>query len=189
MVQTFFLYLQSMKKLLPILFLVITFKVYSQKVIREEEVTDHSMHVIGNDFEGIIFRENYHQRSGDTAELRIKKFTPSQEDVYAAEVFLRDQIKDKINQGDKKYIFSNLKKYRRQYLGYLNDKGEKIVYINCFPVDLDWADKKIKNEKQVNITTWYDSLFYVFDGGKSFWQIHINITKKKIISMSVNGLA
>lgn len=176
-----------MKKLLLPLFLFFVFGCFAQKIIRTEKVTDHSIHIVGDDFEGILFNENYIENPTDSAERKIKRFTPTNDEIVLAEDVLRSERKNIKNAGDKKYIFSNLKDYWRQYIGYFNDKGEKCIYINCFPVNEEWAIQKAKKDnKTLNIARWYDSLFWVFDGGRAFWQAHINLNKKIVISMSIN---
>jgi hypothetical protein len=121
--------------------------------------------------------------------MKIKRFTPTNDDIISTESLLRAQVNNKKNKGDRKYIFANLKRYRRQYIGYFNKNGDKVIYVNCFPVDEDWADKKVKKTDGSFIPTWYNQLFQVFDGGNSFWQTNINLSKKKILGISVNGVA
>jgi len=186
----YFPYLQTMKKLILPLFLFFVSAVSAQKVIKSEKVTDHSMHIVGDDFEGIIFNDNYFQNPKDTSETKIKRFTPSSEDIFLTESILKEHAGNKQNKGDEECIFSNLKKYRRQYIGYFNDKGEKLIYVNCFPVNEDWAIQKAKEgNKILNIPRWYNSLFHVFDGGNRFWQIKLNLSTKKMFDFWVNGVA
>lgn len=175
--------------LLPLLLLFGPFA-FAQKVETTEIVTDYSTHIIGDDFEGVVFGSNYLQHPQDTAEIKIKRYTPSTEDVVLAESIIIKETLNRENTGDKKDILSNLKKYRRQYIGYFDANGKKCIYINCFPNDEDWATQKVKRgNKLLNIPKWYDSLFQVLDGGDSFWQMHINLDEKRIISMSWNGVA
>jgi hypothetical protein len=177
-----------MKKLLLPLFLFFAFGAFAQKIIRTEKVTDHSIHIIGVDFEGILFDENYVQNPTDSAERKIKRFTPSNDEILLTEEILRSEGKNIKNKGDRKYIFDNLKDYWRQYIGYFNDEGEKCIYVNCFPVKEEWAIQKAKKDnKTLTIPRWYDSLFWVFDGGRAFWQAHVNLNKKTVVSMSINA--
>ena len=105
--------------------------------------------------------ENYFQNPNDSAEVKIKRFTPSIQDILLAEKVLNTQVKSQ-KQVDAEYIFNHLSQYRRQYLGYLTKNEEKILYVNCFAVDEDWANKKIKRKADGSmIPTWYDRLFKV----------------------------
>jgi len=185
-----FPYLQLMKFTLLLYLIFIFSGASAQKIIRTEKVTDHSTHILGNDFEGIVFHDNYFQNPKDSVERKIKRFTPTTADIEATEQILHLQRKNKANKGDKDYIFRHLGGYRRQYIGYIDSTGDTMVYVNCFPKDEDWATEKAKRgNKTLDVPRWYDSLFWVFDGGKSFWQAYISLRTKKIKSMSVNGLA
>ncbi len=73
-------------------------------------------------------------------------------------------------------ILIDLQKYKRQYIVALNNNGEKLVWINCF------CEGEIDN-----ITRKYP--YVVMDGGKCYFNIMINITKKKYFNLMVNGEA
>ena len=176
-----------MKKLLFILPLLFVLKVSAQKIKNIEKLTDHSSYVKGNNFEGVIFSENYYQQSNDTAERKIKRFTPTAEDIILAEKILIKKKSDTSNKGDILSIFNNLKKYRRQYIGYFSDKGERMIYVNCFRLEKDQLSEKIK--KSAKVSDWHNTLYVVNDGGKRYWQVHINLDKKEISDISVNGVA
>jgi hypothetical protein len=179
-----------MKKLPFLLFIFFASLASAQRIIKSEEVTDHSIHIVGDEFEGIVFKENYYQRPGDTTEAKIKRYTPSNEDIILTEQLLKNQTKNKTYNGDKKYIFNNLKKYHRQYIGYFDQNGDKSIYVNCFPNDEEWALVKAKDgNKALDIPKWYNTIFWVFDGGKPFWQMRINLKTGKIESFSINGVA
>jgi len=109
-----------------------------------------------------------------------KRFTPSKEEISAAEKALKSQLKelnsDKLNQSDTPVIDKNLKKYRRQYFGYTNDKGEKILFINCF-----W--RKEKDESSL----WLKEQIRVMDGGSNYWNIKFNVEKNVLFDLEVNG--
>jgi len=121
-----------MKKIL-ILFLIAFASVTSaQKVIKFKRASGHSFHIWGNDFEGVIFKENFEPFKSDS--LGRVGFTPSPADVEFTEQLLRQKIdtaKCSIYiTGDT--VGKNLKYYVRQYFGYFNEKGEKIIFIDCF---------------------------------------------------------
>lgn len=74
----------------------------------------------------------------------------------------------------KSNFFIDLKKYKRQYIVALNNKGEKLVWVNCFcKGNLDYFTKKAP--------------MIVMDGGNCFFNIKINLTTKEYFDFSVNG--
>lgn len=69
----------------------------------------------------------------------------------------------------------DLKKFQRQYWPVINEKGEKVVWINFFCSD---------NEP---IST--DNIVMVMDGGNCYFNIKINLTNKTYSELSINGYA
>ncbi len=131
-----------MKYLLGIIisFLVNTLKIYSQNEI---------LYTYGNpnlySGESVVFTQEYNP----PLVLNNSKglFTPSIAEIEQAEKILfnrynKDLILDSlythIKNVQKKY-----KRYNRQYLGYLDDSGDKIILINL----LNFRKKKIAKEK------------------------------------------
>jgi len=184
-----------MKKILLLFLVVSALKTSAQKIIKTEQVTDHSIHVIGDTFEGIIFKAEFQAQypkfENDTS--KSVWFTPTIDQIILVEIIIGKQLKNidrKAKYPNGKYIFKHLSDFHRQYVGYVNSKGEEIVYINCFPVDEDWANEKATNgKKKLNIPKWYDNMFEVFDGGPSFWHAEVNLRTKKIVTFYVNGVA
>jgi len=177
-----------MKKMqLLALLLFFTLTVSAQKIIKSEQVTDHSIHVTGYNFEGVIFNAEFKARYPvfDTAEYKNNKwFTPSNDDIVLCEKILRKQLKNidsKSKYPTGKIVSKELDKSYRQYIGYIKPNGDKFIYINGFPSDEEWAKEKAKNGKRIlSIPTWYNNLFEVLDGGPSFWQVEINLNRKKL---------
>ena len=144
-------------------------------------------------FRGTIFKKSYPQDKLFINLLEeVNRFTPTKEDILLAESILKNQIekvnKSHINQRRKReYIEKNLKKYFRQYVGFINQKGERIIHINFY-----W------NRFSINERTrgyWDDRLEYnseyavVFDGGSRYWNINVNLTTKNLYNLWVNGYA
>ena len=81
--------------------------------------------------------------------------------------------------GQKKYSrlyrIKKLKNYKIQYVPYLNEQGEKVVWINGFCEDFD--------------SDWKKEYMYVFDGGNCFFTIRINLTRQECLSIGTNGYA
>ncbi|AEV98146.1 hypothetical protein A4D02_33690 [Niastella koreensis] len=66
-------------------------------------------------------------------------------------------------------------KYKRQYVAVTNDKGEKIVWVNCF-CHVDGFD-------------WKKSIVMVSDGGSCYFNVEINLTRGEYNGFWVNGYA
>jgi len=71
--------------------------------------------------------------------------------------------------------FIDLKKYKRQYIPFIDSNGEKKVYVNCFCI-LDWS-----------FDYWKKTLVQVDDGGSCFFQLVINLTKLNYEQFLTNG--
>jgi hypothetical protein len=109
-----------------------------------------------------------------------ERFTPTRNEVDSAEAALIKQLSeinsDHLNQTDSPVIEKNLSKYKRQYFGYINKKGEKILLINCF-----WKrDAGYEN-------TWLNEHIRVLDGGSFFWNIKYNLYTDTLFDLNVNG--
>jgi hypothetical protein len=149
--------------------------------------------VKSNRFRGTIFTTLYQADKLFIATAdSINRFTPTQEDIAFAESILKEQIekanKSHVNQfGKRQYIDKNLYKYFRQYVGLINEQGERIIHIN-----LHWDRFTIKDRLR---GYWDDRLDYtsdfsmVFDGGSRYWSINVNLTTKSLYGLSVNGVA
>ena len=81
----------------------------------------------------------------------------------------------KLVDSDRKRLLIDLRYYKRQYLPYINEKGERAVWIYCFCTY--WKeDRKTK-------------VICVDDGGKCFFQLTINLDNRTIGILSTNGYA
>jgi hypothetical protein len=75
---------------------------------------------------------------------------------------------------DKKDFIINLKRYKRQYVAFLNSKGEKEVWVNCFCGTWEY---------------WKTDFVIVNDGGNCFFNLKINLTSEQYYDLEVNGVA
>jgi len=166
-----------MKNLMLPLLLIFILNVSAQKVKKVEKVSDYTTYVKGNNFEGVIFSEKYINM---LSKVNGKKFTPGTNDILIVEKLLPlglDTIKDATNH--KFFVKNHLKKYLRQYFGYIDKNGDKIIYINVF-----WDNSENKSEKR-----WLNDIIEVLDGGDYFWQIKVNLTTHQLFDFAVNGEA
>ncbi len=129
-----------------------------------------------DNFEGVIFDASYRL---PFYKKRTKTFTPTKKEVLQLEENLKPLVEEFClnNNLHLKFECPQLevfKEYYRQYFGYYNKQGERIIYINCFlqPVE-DWETHYIQ----------------IHDGGTSVWQAHYNCNTKRLINLSVNGKA
>ena len=143
-----------------------------------------------NRYEGVIFSKDYLglMNSSDN------KFTPTPTDIDSAEIVLRKGIKsiniNRPNQFDNcPVIHRKLGKYKRQYFGYIDTSGDRIILINCFWDKngfYGFIDKVFYNEP--DDFKWKTEEKYVLDGCSYYWKIKVNLTKKKLFDFGVNGI-
>lgn len=76
----------------------------------------------------------------------------------------------------------DIKKYRRQYVPSINDKGEKEVWINCFCSD---KEKNMKGED----ANWKKDIIgeMVIDGGYCYFNFTVNLTTGKYTDLSAHS--
>jgi len=71
--------------------------------------------------------------------------------------------------------YIDLKKYRRQYVPFIDSKGKKKVYVNCFCIS------------DSNFNYWKKELVQVLDGGSCFFNLLIDLTNLRYKNFSTNG--
>ncbi|MGZ4850633.1 MAG: hypothetical protein ACXV2C_04560 [Candidatus Bathyarchaeia archaeon] len=99
-------------------------------------------------------------------------------DLQTINKLLQDCINTQNDKQDTTKEFSeyiDLRKYKIQYIPFLDQKGDKKVYINCFCAS-DWG-----------FEYWKQALVEVDDGGSCFFHLTINLTQKKYEQLFTNG--
>src|SRR5262245_55529666 len=75
-----------------------------------------------------------------------KRFTPTRQENDKAEAAMPSQLTKlnakHINQGISPIIEKNLSKYVRQYFGYVDEQGNRILFINCL-----WKKEKGEGDR------------------------------------------
>ena len=138
--------------------------------------------VSGKKYKGAIFSAEYVMPPW-TFEVKEKRFTPTAEEIDGIEAKIRREIKalnsERINQGKGfgPIIHKNLGKYVRQYLGMINEKGERVILINCL-----WY-------KSSFVDGWEVEWINVLDGGSHYWQVKYNIDLDLFYEFGANGVA
>ncbi|TRZ43972.1 hypothetical protein DMZ48_08430 [Robertkochia solimangrovi] len=139
--------------------------------------------VTSDDFQGVIFSRIYEIPYSNEIPLE-NRFTPSKREIMELEKSLKDQLKfinrNQPNQG-RHYgpiIHKNLRKYIRQYVGIINENGQRIIHVNF-----------VWNGYSGTDDSWKSSFVIVMDGGSHFWNINYRIEEKEFFDFSVNGVA
>lgn len=138
----------------------------------------------GKNFEGCIFvKEEFVPVNVPNEKSR---YTPDSSDIFIAEKYLRDSIKHVIQtlkkQPDmkrKRITKRYLKKYYRQYVGFLNKNNEKVIWINFI--------RSVKSETP----DYSREIIWIYDGGSNNWNLLINIDTGEVSNMTItsNGFA
>ena len=147
-------------------------------VLGSQFLNAQSSYVEGKGYKGYVFdKEHFVFMS---IENQKERYTPRQFDISMVEQLLKDSI-DHImkNQNDcsKQAVNKhNIKKYRRQYVGFITKDNEIIIWINFLKKDRNFGNKDLSRD-----------IVSVLDGGCNFWSIHANLTKRKLFNLHVNG--
>jgi hypothetical protein len=164
-----------MRTLTTILIFVSTFAIGQ----RTESVDTQPTWVNGDNYNGIIFPEKYELPILDGTDKG--RFTPTKEEVRIFEKELKRRIKkinqERPNQGRRcgPVIHNKLGRYTRQYIGFVNERGQRILHIG-----FNWKrTDQVANE--VFILT--------LDGGSYHWTIRYNLDTDEFFRFMVNGVA
>jgi hypothetical protein len=138
-----------------------------------EVAVARSQYVIMNGLVGYIYRSE--EVNWKVAEDEKYKIALSLADVLEAERCLREQMKtvDTNQRQSVPRVHQKLGIYTRQYVGYVDTRGETIVWVNAFCDD----------------TPPHSGIRFVHDGGDCYWQVRVNLTRRKIYDLSINGEA
>ena len=133
-------------------------------------------HYKSNKFDVAIFPANYVDL------IPGERFTPTRQEIEKAEIALNNNLrvlnKQLVNQSSTPIIHKNLQKYKRQYFGYIDKNGNRILLINCF-----WS----KDKDDTN--GWLTGRVQVLDGGSYYWNVKFNLDKNELFDLDVNGYA
>ncbi|MBU1013490.1 MAG: hypothetical protein KKG99_10830 [Bacteroidetes bacterium] len=113
-----------------------------------------------------------------------ERFTPTRIEIQKAEKLLNEGLKNinasLLNQNgsdQSPIIHEKLKKYKRQYFGYIDKNKSKLLFINCF-----WPNKR-------HLDNWDKQMIFVLDGGSYYWSIKVNLETEELFELSINGNA
>lgn len=97
-------------------------------------------------------------------------------EIEQIEELLKEAIK-KHNKAiaNEAFALKPLKRYKRQLVPVINNKGEKEVWVNCLC--------------DVHGDNWRNQIIFVNDGGNCYFNLKINLTTKTFYDIQVNGYA
>jgi len=105
---------------------------------------------------------------------------PKQKDIDIVNEVLKKAIKNDDLNFIKKPILENINKHLyKQYIPYIDKKGDRIIVLNTFC-------QLFENEDE---TDWKTQHYSVEEGGFCYWRIKINIDAKSYTNLMVNGEA
>ncbi|WP_438425531.1 hypothetical protein [Aquimarina macrocephali] len=117
-----------------------------------------------------------------------QKWEPKENEIISIQEIIDKAIKNEEFDFLKKPIKESLNKYYKQYIPYINKKGEKVIEINAFCEILEIPPLPESKSKQWTKMDWKNEYVMVDDGGTCYWQITINIDKKTYENLMVNGV-
>jgi len=135
-------------------------------------------HIKEEGFEGYIF--NIDSLYNSFIEGKVKGFNPNKDEILFTEQLINQHIEQltKFHEyGECPVIHKNLNNYFRQYVGYINEKGEKIIWINFI-----WKNSFVREEISKKIIS-------VDDGCSNYWNVKVNLSKRILFEFLVNGSA
>ncbi len=107
-----------------------------------------------------------------------KPMSLTKNDLQVVDSLLKECIQTNngnLDTANKLSEYIDLKKYRRQYVPYIDAKGTKRVYVNCFCI----LNSNFKNWKKI--------LIQKGNGGSCFFQVNINLTTLEYDQFPTNG--
>lgn len=127
-------------------------------------------------FRGAVFLKEY---DFIYYHLNEEPFSPSYDEISYAESVLRDSINSYLvtnNIHTKIINKDNLQIYTRQYKGILLENGEKVIYVSLFKGNIP---------QRMILANWLE----IQDGGEYVWSIAVNITRRTLFGIFINGVA
>jgi len=133
--------------------------------------------VWGNNYHGWSFHQDW--EVDFTVENQDGRFTPTDAELAEAERLIQKRIayvnREHYNQqGMCPVIDEHMRMYRRQYVGFTNDRGDHIVWVN-FLWDDNLTDERLASD-----------ILLTRGGCAHFWHIKCNLNTKKVYGLEVN---
>tara|TARA_Y100000589_G_scaffold327592_1_gene369755 strand:- start:796 stop:1302 length:507 start_codon:yes stop_codon:yes gene_type:complete len=109
-------------------------------------------------------------------------WSPNKENIEKVDSILVKAINDNVFYSLKSKDISEIHKFYRQYLCYIDGKGEKIIFINSMCDLSDYINEYDNSEKN----DWKNEMLKIADGGDCYWNIKINLTTNEYFDLRIN---
>ena len=122
----------------------------------------------------------------DTSQLSLfiwdyqSPWIPDTNNLIEVEEILIQAIETEHQESWERLSVKSLPTYCRQYVGYVDSKGDSLIHVNAF---------YCKNEPPKDFLDWKKGYFIVLDGGDNYWSISINLKTGSYQHFMVNGHA
>jgi hypothetical protein len=168
---------KAMKKLILGIFIMLFGTIlYAQEYVEPVEKWKVS-EIWGNNYHGWSFHQDV--EVDFTVEGQDGRFTPTDAEIAETEYLLQKRIdyvnRDHYNQqGMCPIIDEHMRMYRRQYVGFTNDRGDHIVWVNGLWDD-NMSDQLLASD-----------VILTRGGCGHFWHLKVNLATRKVYGLEVN---
>lgn len=170
--------IKSMKKslFLTLGLLMLAYFASAQEYIEPTEKWKN-VEVWGNNYHGWSFHQDW--EVDFTVENQDGRFTPTDEEIAETEKIIQKRIaylnREHYNQGGMcPVVDEHMRMYRRQYVGFTNDRGDHIVWVN-FLWDDNLTDEKLASD-----------VLLTKGGCGHFWHVKCNLATRKVYGLEIN---
>ncbi|WP_460616096.1 hypothetical protein [Hymenobacter segetis] len=136
--------------------------------------------VTARGYEGVIFAQEH--SVSPAPDLPGARFTPTRAEVAAAEAILARQLAA-ANAGAPEQgggcplIHRRTRAYWRQYVGFVNGQGQKVIWVNLL-----WKDPARRSALAQHVVQ-------VLDGCSYYWNVKVNLLTGRLYELRINGRA
>ncbi|NLR78366.1 hypothetical protein [Chitinophaga eiseniae] len=114
----------------------------------------------------------------------LSRFTPTAREIDQAEKIIRIELAKMHRQAKGRdryihFIFDRLASYNRQYVGFIDVKGGKTIWVNFL-----WAAHECEYRKAFD-----KEIIEVDDGGSYFWNVKVSLQGKHLFELVINSQA
>ncbi|MDB5011913.1 MAG: hypothetical protein JWQ25_115 [Daejeonella sp.] len=119
---------------------------------------------------------------------KASEWTPTDDEIRSIEVLIKEAIKEKQSEHNKRLKPDSLFRFYRQYTCYI-ENGDSMVFVNAFCTVSEIYELRTSGKLMRKRFDWQNKFLQVDDGGDCYWQMIINYSKKATKIFGINGRA